>query len=383
MSYLNSPLSAYAHSGLPGAAVASALINSPKTLSTLKWAADALWKHRDLMSGTPKKLIAHHQKGQVRRKLPSQMPGSSSLIYAPATMGLQQHSGTFLKMFASNDGNSAMIVGSQMMGVLGRYNSGGANTALFMGPNETLSGSCSRRHYGRLLNPSFLTLSGSNDSTPGTSRLNSFNTLFDYFRFHHVHMRYVPTLNPIDARHGTILWGYSAEPAILDDETVNATTGILGFSQVAANFIPTVSSPSWAPFDLELNFAPGQWFHTDPEGGNIGTTADDFVSNVRQACQGGVFGCWVDVSNPSSEDAIAVGYVFVDFAVEFTAPSVQAIDAFELSSLTKQQRLDLGHLLQSGWKPPSTETAKPDQMPSAPMLHDRASVRVGLPRQIK
>lgn len=365
------------------------LARNPAAVAALKTVASKIWEHRHLIGETvvaAKDLftssVASRAPGKKGRRhvnlaYRSTIPSTIS-VTQPLQSGYIQRNSNFTRMSSSSDGQSCLVVGSQRANSVVRREgvSLNANNCLFGGLNAVPTGGAFlRRGQGILMNPVLLSVQDSGN--PSIGRLGTFENLFAQFRIRHLHVRYVPRLNMVDTRHGTINLAYTTDPSTLAD----VATGSFGLASanLFSSTSPSVTGPSWAPLDLELNFPDPEWFMTNPEGITMETTADDLIANMRQSCQGLIMGTWVD-SRDNFTDSTVVGYIYMDYAIEFRAPVWDQPDLVTMN-LTSQERRDLATLIQDGWTP--TELLRTANVTPTALLHNRADLGAGAPNLVK
>lgn len=364
--------------------VVTNIARNPAAVSALRLVASKMWEHRhlfgegvllakSLFSSQPKNKQVRKRNGLRLALNTSSLPSSSTPVAMPLTNGYIRRDTNFLRMSASPDGQSCIVVGSQLIDtcIRVRGNAYTPNNLLFGGTQGSSTGSANvRRGFAKLLNPEYLALSGANDVDTSGGRLTGFVDLFSKFRFRHVHVKYVPRLNPTDSRHGTIQLAYASDPTLISNMTMSSI-GIDNFNPILSSLSPFISGPSWAPFDFELNFPGDDWYVTNPEGANVGVTADDIAANFRQAFQGAIMGAWADIRNQYSDpgppviaDDGIIGYFYADYGIEFAGPvwSAPDVTVSSLIHLPMSEKIALSNLLKTGWTP--TEQTANDHTPS-------------------
>lgn len=187
------------------------------------------------------------------------------------------------------------------------------------------------------------------DTINANTRLSQFCNMFQLFRFRHLHIRYVPLLVSTNANHGVIQLGYASDSSIMDGQTLTGANGWSGATGVISLLQPSMSAPSWLPFDFELNFAEDQWYYCDPEGSNVGDTADAEAVGLRSVMQGMLLGSWLDNWSGTVSIGLTMGAFYVDYAVEFSGPVLQSPDISVALSPTEKKALN--HMLVDGWRP--------------------------------
>jgi hypothetical protein len=270
------------------------------------------------------------------------------------------HNPSFSRFSTSAGGNNLLLYGSELFAVCARLGTGSAGNGLLFSTDAVLTGNLYvRSNFARLLSPVNLILDTveTNYNVGLYTRLAFMSSVFSRYRFHHVHIRYVPTKQVSDTNHGSFFLGFTTDSSFMDGETINTSTGLnTAQTQTFSTLSPSVAAPSWSQSDLEINFHDPPFLWCDPEGSNVGDTADSEAVGLRSVSQGEIVGYWMDKLSLSSGAGVRMGTFYVDYVVEFDTPSLQAPDVSV--SLTRDERKILSELLRSGWRP-SDETPKP------------------------
>lgn len=359
-----------------------ALARNPAAVLALKGVASKIWEHRHLFGEAAvavKELFGSRPREKKRgRRIAVGIPSPISVQHVNQSLagGYIARNTNFTRMISNPDGQGCMVIGSILANSAVRATgvNGTANNYVFGGQTGAMNESVSARNgFGVPLNPVLLVVNGA--GTPVGGRLNVMEQVFGEFRFRHLHVKYVPRLTPVDERHGTLQLAYVIDPSTMGNFG-SGSDGMPALASVLNNTTPSVTGPSWAPFDLELNFPNPEWCVTNPEGVNIFTTSDSLAANMRQCMQGMILAVWVD-PRMNYADPTVTGYFTFEFAVEFRGP-VWDLPDYSAVTLSRSEKSALSTLLASGWTPTEQlRTANATPLPAT--LHNRADQGAGAP----
>lgn len=357
---------------LPRLAVSPAQLRA--AASALRPVAQFIYSHRESVGNalvSAKSLVQNllgsgksTRKGKSRRLSLQPVGGTtsvSSMGAATSYGSIIRNPGFRMTQPLSSDPMGTRVYGSMYIGDLGRFNitGGVSNNFSIVLPGGSFSpASALEENIFRLISPNSLLVDSSGDPD---GWLSSYGKLYSKFRFQHLHFRFCPSLNVTNSNHCNVMIAYSADPSLDDSFTFSSTSGTALTFKEGGSLPASATGVTWAPLDLELNFASQDWYYTDSEGGSYEGTADNLQANRRIANQGEIVFLY---NTDTNSVAVNFGSVFVDFVVDFSDPTLVVPDNLS-SFLSKQQKGDLVDLLKTGWRPPPSTPQQPPSISSA------------------
>lgn len=352
-----------------------------RAASLLRPVAQMLWNHREFLGEAAvsgKKLITSlisspaKKSGKPRRAMarragnPQVDPSHSSPTLTSFSSSSVLSNAGFIRIHQTASGDGCRVLGTVVLGDCVRFGgTGGANSFVITTTTQNQNSATGGvSNIVRLIHPSVMI--PASDSSVQLTRMQSMVQLYSQFRFLHLHVRFIPSLNITNSNQQSMSVGYMTDPLAPTME-LNVNTGPIDNENLTSTLLQqcqlSTLFPAWAPADLELNWSDPAWYYTDAAGGGYAdlnkatSTTDD--AEIRQAYQGAlVFGCTSKVASP----AVVFGTWVADYVIDFQ--SISAFPDFEaftaVQGLPKPQQRALAALIQDGWLPTSgTETPSP------------------------
>lgn len=344
-----------------------------KAASLLRPVAQLLWQNRESLGEAAvaaKRVVGSliNRSKPAKRKKGRVINNSSSgpqynSVATPFSSSMVLSNASFLRTYQNSDGDGCRVIGTMIIGTACRFGSTGAanNFCISTSTYGATSTTGKVSNCARLLNPHYL--APASDINWGFDRLTAVADLYSLFRFVHLHLRYVPSLNITNTNQQSLSVGYNSDPLGLDAYTFSETAGSnILTSQIMARTDASAFFPAWAPADLELNWAGGDFYYCDPQGAGYpdlySQTADE--AELRQACQGILsFG----VSTKTTSPAVEFGTWVIDYVVDFKGMTQFGLPE-PVSGLTFQEKKDLQALIATGWRPEHLATPTPNPAPA-------------------